>query len=68
MPAKLSKPSVDYSPGSLKSHCGPTVDWPKGACKHFEVPHGCEIVEGKIEPKFWCKRWSKLGSKMYREE
>lgn len=47
--SKVSKESVDYSLGKKESHCG--------ICAHFEEPNSCEIVEGKIDPAFWCKRF-----------
>jgi hypothetical protein len=26
-----------------------------GRCLHFRAPHGCEIVEGRISPRGWCR-------------
>jgi hypothetical protein len=66
MPDKVSQSSVNYSPGTAKAHCGPTQQWPKGHCKHFIPPHACEGVAGRIDPAYWCERWSKAGSRMYR--
>jgi hypothetical protein len=48
--AKVSKASAEYR------------DHPKGLqrcdrCIHFEPPHGCEGVAGKISPRGWCKRY-----------
>ena len=48
MIAKLSKESVDYSKGLPDAHCG--------ICEHYR--HGtCLIVEGEIDPNFWCNRF-----------
>lgn len=46
--AKLTKESVDYSKGTPEAHCG--------ICEHYR--HGmCLIVEGAIEPDFWCEKF-----------
>lgn len=55
---KLSKESVDYSPGHRGSRCG--------ICRHF-LGHGvCEIVAGRIDPQYWCKKFSKRRSSRAR--
>jgi hypothetical protein len=55
---KVSKESVDYSPGHAHSHCGPMKKWPKGDCLHFIKPHSCELVRGYIKPADWCGLWN----------
>ena len=50
-PKKHTKAEVDYGPGHAKTNCG--------GCKHFEAPHGCELVRGFIEAKDWCVLWAK---------
>jgi len=52
---KQEKKEVDYSHGMPSSHCGPVKKWPKGQCKHFEVPNSCCLVRGYIKPDYWCK-------------
>ena len=54
---KHSKQEVGYSEGSPTSHCGPVAKWPKGACKHFEVPSSCCLVRGFIKNTGWCGLW-----------
>ncbi len=29
-------------------------------CRHFNKPHGCELVAGKISPMGWCREWERL--------
>jgi hypothetical protein len=29
------------------------------ACKFFETPHSCKVVEGNINPNGWCMLWQK---------
>ena len=29
------------------------------ACKFFEHPHSCKVVEGNIDPNGWCMLWQK---------
>jgi hypothetical protein len=60
MKGKLAKTDVAYGEGYPKSHCGPVRKWKDGSCKHFEAPHSCEIVVGRIEPDGWCSKWDKL--------
>jgi hypothetical protein len=43
---KRSKASVDYSQGMDSAHCG--------ICKHYSAG-SCELVEGDIDPGYWCK-------------
>lgn len=47
---KLLKKEVDYSPGKDMSHCS--------QCKHYNN-HKCELVQGKINPTYWCVKFSK---------
>lgn len=56
---KQNKADVKYSEGMPSSHCGPVDKWPKGRCKHFEVPHSCCLVKGYIKPNYWCELWEK---------
>ena len=61
MSDKVSKASVDYGPGHPKGdHCA--------VCRHFEKPHGCEVVEGPVSPMGWCKRFTQMrrSQKLYR--
>jgi hypothetical protein len=46
---KASKQSVHYSRGMKSKHCG--------ICQHFRPPHSCELVEGKIDPEYWCEKF-----------
>lgn len=56
-PEKVSKSSVDYSPGMPKSHCG--------ICAHYEArgqDRGpCERVEGEVQSSYWCKLFRRTG-------
>jgi hypothetical protein len=46
--SKFTKNEVDYSKGTPEAHCG--------ICEHYR--HGlCIIVEGGIEPDYWCKKF-----------
>jgi hypothetical protein len=45
------------SEGRPAEHCGPVTGWPKGDCEHYEKPNGCEIVQGHIAQRGWCKHW-----------
>jgi hypothetical protein len=47
---KRSKESVDYSKGMPQSHCG--------ICKHYS-PGSCELVEGEIDPSYWCELFAR---------
>lgn len=29
------------------------------ACKFFEAPRACKVVEGDIDPNGWCMLWQK---------
>lgn len=49
--AKRTKASVHYSKGYKPAHCG--------ICRHFERPDACRLVEGKIDPTFWCRLFEK---------
>lgn len=49
--AKVSKESVDYSPGMRTSHCA--------VCEHYESPDACEVVAGRIDPGYWCSRFKR---------
>lgn len=61
---KYTKHEVDYSKGMLQSHCGPVFHDDKFYCRHFEpsrYPLGsCELVEGRIDPGYWCKRYNRI--------
>lgn len=48
---KASKASVQYSLGMKSAHCG--------ICRHFQPPHGCEVVRGEIEPDYWCRKFER---------
>ena len=46
--AKVSKVSVGYEhPAAKVNHCG----------DHWQPPHSCEVVSGRIQPEDWCKRF-----------
>lgn len=47
--AKLSKTEVDYSAGKGDDRCK--------NCKHFIAGGSCELVEGEIDPDYWCKKF-----------
>lgn len=49
--SKLSKESVDYSPGKGGSRCR--------NCQHYQGDGACEIVAGEIDPDYWCERFEK---------
>jgi hypothetical protein len=44
---KHTQASVDYSPGMPQSKCE--------ICRHFLPPEACALVEGPIDPQFWCE-------------
>ena len=44
---KMSKEAAGYKHGLKQAHCG--------VCKHYQHPHACTIVEGKIFPAMWCR-------------
>lgn len=44
---KASKESVDYSEGMQGSKCE--------LCKHFLAPASCALVDGEIDPQYWCE-------------
>lgn len=48
---KLTKEEVDYSRGMGTRRCF--------LCRHFEPPHACELVEGRIQPDMWCKKFER---------
>lgn len=50
---KFAKEEVDYSEGMGKTRCK--------NCVHYEGNHSCELVEGTINPEYWCKKF-KMGS------
>jgi hypothetical protein len=56
---KHNKKEVEYSKGHAVSHCGPTANWPRGSCIHFEEPSGCELVRGYIDRTYWCRLFRK---------
>lgn len=51
--AKMAKSEVDYSPGMRESRCR--------NCQHFLPPSACEIVAGRIDPDYWCRRFVSWG-------
>ena len=61
--AKLSKDETKYSRGHADSHCGKVFADDTGYCKHYHsTTHDagtCDIVEGKINPVYWCDKWQK---------
>ncbi len=50
---KYDKDEVDYSLGYKPAHCG--------ICEHYLTSGHCRIVAGKIDPKYWCKKFKKNG-------
>jgi len=46
---KEAKQSANYGPGHPGAHCG--------ICVHFEAPHSCSIVAGKISKSGWCRHF-----------
>lgn len=66
---KLTKQEVDYSIGMVHSHCGKVFSHDTHYCKHFSggasirAKGTCEIVEGSIDPVYWCKEYSKQKQK-----
>jgi len=65
---KSAKSDVNYSTGMLHSHCGPTFRDDKFYCKHF-IPKArssngtCDVVEGEIDPTYWCERYQRVKAK-----
>ena len=63
---KSAKEDVHYGPGMLHSHCGPTFHDDRLYCKHFQPSAasgrdgGCDVVQGKIDPTFWCELYSRV--------
>lgn len=60
---KKAKDEVQYSWGHMQSHCGPVFHDDRWYCKHF-IPRAkhtgsCEIVQGDIDPEFWCTEFQK---------
>lgn len=45
---KETKAEVGYARGTKVEHCG--------ICTHYAA-HGCELVEGRIFPAMWCRRY-----------
>jgi hypothetical protein len=48
---KVSKASVDYSPGMKSAHCA--------ICRNYRTPDACVRVAGAIDPEYWCKLFAK---------
>lgn len=50
---KLTKYQVSYEPeaSNPKEHCS--------ICEHYVNKTTCEIVQGKINPEGWCKKFEK---------
>lgn len=64
--AKQSKQEANYSRGMLNSHCGKVFPNDHGYCQHFIARKNgeagtCEVVEGEIQPLYWCKNFKKAG-------
>ena len=50
MADKLAKAAVGFEhPAKGPHHCS--------QCRHFDPPHGCEIIAGSIDPGDWCERF-----------
>lgn len=47
---KFTKSEVGYVRGTKAEHCG--------ICTHYAV-HECELVEGRIFPAMWCRKFDK---------
>lgn len=66
MAEKLSKDETDYSLGMQNTHCGPVFHNDQGYCDHYRGDKGslrfgsCEVVEGSINPVYWCNRFKKV--------
>jgi hypothetical protein len=43
---KMTQAEAGYKRGTKAEHCG--------ICEHYEHPHACEVVIGKIFPAMWC--------------
>lgn len=62
---KLTKEQANYSRGMINSHCGKVFDNDRAYCKHFIRHHEdtdlgeCEVVQGAINPVYWCSKFSK---------
>ena len=54
-PKALARYTASGTPGE---HCGTVVGWPKGSCGHYEAPNACEIVQGHVAQRGWCRHWS----------
>ncbi len=65
MAKKLTKEETDYSSGMQNSHCGPVFLNDKGYCAHYNGNPGssvngtCDVVEGPINPVYWCNHFKK---------
>lgn len=46
---KATKASVSYSPGMGQTRCR--------NCRHFLAPSACALVQGVIDPEYWCERF-----------
>lgn len=63
--AKKDKKDVEYGLGMLHSHCGPMFHDDKCACEHFkpqakmQIAGTCELVEGMIGARMWCKLYKR---------
>jgi hypothetical protein len=53
---KLEKADVDFEhPAKGPHHCS--------ECEHFEPPHACGLVKGRIDAGDWCRRFRAKDSK-----
>ena len=53
---KRSKNSVEYSPaGKHMARCG--------RCVHYRTNGTCALVEGNIDPNYWCKLFKSKGDR-----
>lgn len=66
MTDKLTKEEVHYSRGHVHSHCGPRWTDDTYTCRHFlsqsislNRDGKCELVEGVIQPSYWCDRYQR---------
>lgn len=61
---KKAKKEVNYSLGMKESHCGKAFSDDSGYCQHFigkQASTGkCEVVEGPINPVYWCELFKKV--------
>jgi hypothetical protein len=50
MTDKILQSDVGYTvKGTVKEHCG--------ICRHYQGRNECDLVEGKVIPPGWCRRF-----------